>query len=248
MTEIKEETLSQVDASTTQGHSALPDGMSHEVLQGTNSSRGSSDAGIIPKSGQNGNGLAKMSVGRKSSFAQPSLFDQIYQSTFDFNRPAEEAKQQELDFGNEKPTSVNEKQPVVNEKQPVVTDKIEDVGEKISGARKDVLKSYVSAINDATREQLYALPFSKAFKKPDFAKAVQTGALREEDARFYDTVLATIAQKKPIVTAKDERMKRYRSDYVSNLDRWVENTQNALSIVKLQKGHKINLMTTSKRM
>ena len=63
VTEIKEETLSQVDASTTQGRSALLDGMSHEVLQGTNSNRGSSAGDTIPKSGQNGNGVAKMSVG-----------------------------------------------------------------------------------------------------------------------------------------------------------------------------------------
>ena len=78
VTEIKEETLSQVDASTTQGHSALPDGMSHEVLQGTNSSRGSSDGNTISKSGDAGNGLAKMSVGRlytgsAADYEKPSL-------------------------------------------------------------------------------------------------------------------------------------------------------------------------------
>ena len=78
VTEIKEETLSQVDASTTQGHSALLDGMSHEVLQGTNSNRGSSTGDTIPKSGQNGNGVAKMSVGRlytgsAADYEKPSL-------------------------------------------------------------------------------------------------------------------------------------------------------------------------------
>lgn len=228
VTEIKEETLSQVDASTTQGHSALPDGMSHEVLQGTNSSRGSSDGNTISKSGDAGNGLAKM------SYAQPSLFDQLYQPTFDFNRQAEQPKQQELDLSSEnrKPTSANANQTFDNAKQQIRTDKIEDVGKKIAGARKDILKNYVAAIDDATREQLYALPFSKAFKRPDLVKAVQTGTMREQDANFYEAILSTIVQKKPLVTASDARMKKYRPDYKTNLDKWVDNTQNALSILK----------------
>ena len=168
----------------------------------------------IPKSGDAVNGLAKM------SYAQPSLFDQVYQQTFDFNRQAEPAKQQERDLSSE------------NAKPLIRTDKIEDVGEKISGARKDILKNYVAAIDDATREQLYALPFSKAFKRPDLVKAVQNGTMREQDANFYETILSTIVQKKPILTAKDARMKKYRPDYETNLDKWVDNTQNALSILK----------------
>ena len=115
---------------------------------------------------------AKFSVGNRRSYSQPSLFDQIYQQTFDFNRQAEQPRQQELNLAaeNTKPTSANAK-PLIN------TGKIEDVGEKISGARKDILKNYVAAIDDATREQLYALPFSKAFKRPDLVKAVQTGTV-----------------------------------------------------------------------
>lgn len=182
-----------------------------------------------------GNGLAKM------SYAQPSLFDQVYQQTFDFNRKAEQPKQQELDLyaKNAKPTSENAKltsenaNPTFdNAKQQIRTDKIEDVGKKIAGARKDILKNYVAAIDDATREQLYALPFSKAFKRPDLVKAVQTGTMREQDANFYEAILSTIVQKKPLVTARDARMKKYRPDYKTNLDKWVDNTQNALSILK----------------
>ena len=184
---------------------------------------------------------AKLSTSRESPYAQPSLFDQVYQPTFDFNRQAEPPKQTELDFTSEnakpavenaKPVVENAKPKLENEKRLIGTDRIEDVGVKISGARKDILKNYVEAINDATREQLYTLPFSKAFKKPDLVKAVQSGVMRESDARFYETILSTIVQKKPILTAKEERLKKYRPGYMTNLDKWVENTHNALSILK----------------
>ena len=191
--------------------------------------------GIVSNPVDAGNGLAKM------SYAQPSLFDQVYQPTFDFNRQAEQPKQQELDLyaknakptsENVKPTSENANPTFDNAKQQIRTDKIEDVGKKIAGARKDILKNYVAAIDDATREQLYALPFSKAFKRPDLVKAVQTGTMREQDANFYEAILSTIVQKKPLVTARDARIKKYRPDYKTNLDKWVDNTQNALSILK----------------
>lgn len=177
---------------------------------------------------------AKLSTSRESQYAQPSLFDQVYQPTFDFNRQAELPKQTELDFTSEnaKPAVENAKPKLENEKRLIGTDRIEDVGVKISGARKDILKNYVKAINDATREQLYTLPFSKAFKKPDLVKAVQSGVMRDSDARFYETILSTIVQKKPILTAKEERLKKYRPGYMTNLDKWVENTHNALSILK----------------
>ena len=41
---------------------------------------------------------AKLSTSRESPYAQPSLFDQVYQPTFDFNRQNEQPKQTELDF------------------------------------------------------------------------------------------------------------------------------------------------------
>ena len=46
------------------------------------------------------------------SVAQPSLFDQVYQQTFDFNRQAEQPRQQELNLSveNAKPTFENAKQ------------------------------------------------------------------------------------------------------------------------------------------
>ena len=46
------------------------------------------------------------------SYAQPSLFDQVYQQTFDFNRQAEQPRQQELNLSveNAKPTFENAKQ------------------------------------------------------------------------------------------------------------------------------------------
>lgn len=41
---------------------------------------------------------AKLSTASGSLFDQPSLFDQVYQPTFDFNRQNEQPKQTELDF------------------------------------------------------------------------------------------------------------------------------------------------------
>ncbi len=68
--------------------------------------------------------------------------------------------------------------------------KIEDVGEHIAGARKDALAELSQSVADVTLESLMELPLSKAFKRPDLKKAVKEGALREEDARFAEAVMA----------------------------------------------------------
>ena len=110
--------------------------------------------------------------------------------------------------------------------------KIADVGEKIAGARKDLIRDYVAALNDATKEQLAALPFAKAFRKPDLAKSVATGALREKDALFYETVFAGINTAKPRLKKRDETRKRYIPGYRSDLDKWVDATYDALDALK----------------
>ena len=74
VTQIKEETLNQVDESTAQGHSASTGMPAHEVLQGQTPAEGSSDSNTIPKSDSDDNGVAKMSVGNGRPTVNKSLF------------------------------------------------------------------------------------------------------------------------------------------------------------------------------
>ena len=110
---------------------------------------------------------------------------------------------------------------------------IEDVGEKIAGARKDMKLEIAKSIDDATVQSLIELAFSKAYKKPNLAKAVESGALREKDATFYDAWFnTTINQTKPKLTQRDSRMKKWRADYVTPVERWAQSTYERLQFLK----------------
>ena len=67
--------------------------------------------------------------------------------------------------------------------------KIEDFGEKIAGARKDILKNMSKNFDNATIESLVALPFAKAFVKPDLKKLVEAGVLRPDDAKYAEAIM-----------------------------------------------------------
>ena len=113
------------------------------------------------------------------------------------------------------------------------TGKIEDVGEQIAGARKDMTRKIAQTIDSATKQTLAELPFSKAYKKPDLKKAVEEGALREDDATFYDAWFATMVNPtKPKVTQSEARMKKWNPEYRTKLERWVDNTYDALQVLK----------------
>ena len=110
---------------------------------------------------------------------------------------------------------------------------IEDVGEKIAGARKDMKLEIAKSIDDATVQSLIELAFSKAYKKPNLAKAVESGALREKDATFYYAWFnTTINQTKPKLTQRDSRMKKWRADYVTPVERWAQSTYERLQFLK----------------
>ena len=164
---------------------------------------------------------------------QGDLFGNPWQGTFDFSpKPADALKPTEAPKPAEtpKPAEVEIKEAVRD--IAGVSNRIEDVGEKIAGARKDILKNWVASINDATKEQLYALPFAKAFKKPDIKKAVESGSIRASDADFYTAILSSIQTKKPVLTKRDEWRKRIMPGYTSALDNWVENTHTTLTLLK----------------
>ena len=92
-------------------------------------------------------------------------------------------------------------------------EKIEDVGEKIEGARKDALKKLAESMEQATEEALVAMPFSKAFKRPNLKKAVEDGVLREEDALFAQAVMsAYLSRKKPLMSKSRSSYGRERSE------------------------------------
>lgn len=110
--------------------------------------------------------------------------------------------------------------------------KIGDVGERLEGARKDMLKVLSKTFEDATVQALIELPFSKAFKKPDLKKAVESGALREEDALFYETLFALMNTNKPKVTKSELWKKKNYENYETSVDKWAKQTHNTLSFLK----------------
>lgn len=131
----------------------------------------------------------------------------------------------------EEPKKETKKQPKAPSKAGSL--KIDDVGEKIAGARKDMRREIAKGIGEATVQSLIELPFSKAFKKPNLKKAVESGALREEDAFFFDAWLAsTVNTTKPKVTQQEVRRKRYNPNAETNLERWAKQTFEALDFLK----------------
>ena len=109
-----------------------------------------------------------------------------------------------------------------SESKPKV-EKIEDVGEVLAGARKDELKVIASSFENATVKSLVELPFSKAFKKPDLKKAVESGALREEDAVFYEAMFNALVN-----SSKPKNSTRHRNA----VEKWAEETYNSLQLIK----------------
>ena len=71
-----------------------------------------------------------------------------------------------------------------------------------------MLHSIAKAFDDATLKSLIELPFIKAFKKPNLKKAVESGALREEDALFYEAMFAALVNtNKPSAQKRGGRSK-----------------------------------------
>ena len=101
--------------------------------------------------------------------------------------------------------------------------RIEDVGEVLAGARKDELKVIASSFENATEKSLVELPFSKAFKKPDLKKTVESGALREEDALFYEAMFNALVN-----SSKPKNSARHRNA----VSTWAQETYKSLQLIK----------------
>ena len=138
----------------------------------------------------------------------------------------------------EKPANANNKKkkteaskPTDNKDKEAPQDKIDDVGEKIEGARKDALKKLAESIEQATEEALVAMPFSKAFKRPNLKKAVEDGVLREEDALFAQAVMsAYLSRKKPLMSKSRSSYERERSEKTIKV--WAHHAYNGVEKLK----------------
>ena len=138
----------------------------------------------------------------------------------------------------EKPANANNKKkkteasnPTDNKDKEAPQDKIDDVGEKIDGARKDALKKLAESIEQATEEALVAMPFSKAFKRPNLKKAVEDGVLREEDALFAQAVMsAYLSRKKPLMSKSRSSYERERSEKTIKV--WAHHAYNGVEKLK----------------
>lgn len=110
--------------------------------------------------------------------------------------------------------------------------KIDDVGERLEGARKDMRRKIAESLANVTEADLIEKPFGKVYKKPDLKKAVESGALREKDAIFYEALFSMVDQQKPKVTQKDMRSKRYIPDYKTKAERWAADTFKQMEVLR----------------
>ena len=117
-------------------------------------------------------------------------------------------------------------------KKPSPDTKIDDVGERLEGARKDMRRKIAESLANVTEADLIEKPFGKVYKKPDLKKAVESGALREKDAIFYEALFSMVDQQKPKVTQRDMRSKRYIPDYKTKAERWAADTFKQMEVLR----------------
>ena len=112
------------------------------------------------------------------------------------------------------------------------TGKIDDVGERLEGARKDMCSKIAESLANVTEAALIEKPFGKVYKKPDLKKAVESGALREKDAIFYEALFSMVNQQKPKVTQSEMRSKRYIPDFKTKAERWAADTFKQMEVLR----------------
>ncbi|MDY2622932.1 MAG: LPD1 domain-containing protein [Alloprevotella sp.] len=117
-------------------------------------------------------------------------------------------------------------------KQSSSDGKIDDVGEVLAGARKDMRGEIAKSLANVTEAALVEKPFGKVYKKPDLKKAVESGALREKDAIFYEALFSMVNQQKPKVTQSEMRSKLYIPDYKTKAERWAADTFKQMEVLR----------------
>ena len=80
------------------------------------------------------------------------------------------------------------------------------------------MRDFSDKLKETTLESLITLPFSKAFKRPNLAEAVEKGLLRKKDARFAEAVMAVYLSKtKPRLLSGWKKSKSQRE-----LEEWAK--------------------------
>lgn len=142
------------------------------------------------------------------------------------------AEAQRIDNERQSEKSKKGNESVKSKTKKETPEKIEDYGEQIAGARKDMLRDLAKSVQNASLESLISLPFGKAFKKPNLRKAVETGALRESDAQFAQSIIAAfLSTKKPVAGTKDERRKQ-RWGQKTDVQKWAEKAYTGVRILQ----------------
>lgn len=118
---------------------------------------------------------------------------------------------------------------------------IDDFGEKIAGARKDMLSALSRDLDNVTERALVELPLSKAIKRPDFSKAIETGAMTQEEAFAAEALWQTVyGSKKPAATRRNaveiKKWASYTYQKVKRLQNFIEadSTERQDIVKKLQ--------------
>ena len=153
--------------------------------------------------------------------------------TSDSEGKSESASEVQQEKQQDKPKFQDKKQskPKAQSKAKTDGEKIEDVGEKIAGAKKDLAREMAKQLQDATIESLFALPFSKVFKRLDLNKAVAEGVLRPKDARLAEAVLATsLSHPKPRVSSSRSSYERAKN--ARAIEAWARTAHAGIEILQ----------------
>jgi hypothetical protein len=93
---------------------------------------------------------------------------------------------------------------------------IEDFGEEIAGARKDLVKRWAKELSNVTERALAEQPLGKVFKRPTFKKAVESGAMTEDEARVAEALTSSIfGRRKPTLKHKSDLLAWVKDTYAS---------------------------------
>lgn len=161
---------------------------------------------------------------------QDALMDYIDELNRQEEKPEPSGKQpQPVQAKPDEPKVETKKKP--KEKRTPDT-KIEDVGEHLKGARKDMLREIAKTLANITEAELVEKPLGKVYKHPDLKKAVESGALREKDAIFYDAFFSMVNKKKPKVKQNEARRKRYNPEYKTKAEKWAATTKQQLDVLR----------------
>lgn len=114
---------------------------------------------------------------------------------------------------------------VAEQEQKDETRAIEDFGEKLEGARKDLIRDFAKSVENVTLQSLIELPLSKAFKRPNLRKMIETGIISDDDALLAEAIMLGLiyAKNKPAMAASARRKRE--------IAEWAQETHAAIQLL-----------------